>query len=97
MKLIAPLAFLLVFSPLLAAQSKESIVYTVRFPAPQTHYLEVEAVVPAAKPGTEFMMAVWTPGSYLVREYSSISSLHSIPGNPGRSRSGRMRQMSSSI
>ena len=51
-------------------QSTESIRYTLRFPAPQTHYLEVEAVYPTGgRPHVELFMAVWTPGSYLVREY----------------------------
>ncbi|HEV2854679.1 MAG TPA: PDZ domain-containing protein [Thermoanaerobaculia bacterium] len=49
----------------------EPISYTLRFPAPQTHYVEVEALVPTdGLPAVELMMAVWTPGSYLVREYS---------------------------
>jgi predicted metalloprotease with PDZ domain len=53
-----------------AAQPRMSpITYTLRFPAPQTHYVEVEASVPAGQPSIELMMAVWTPGSYLVREY----------------------------
>ena len=49
--------------------SSEPITYTLRFPAPETHYVEVEASVPAGQPAIELMMAVWTPGSYLVREY----------------------------
>ena len=53
-----------------AAQSPDPIRYTLRFPAPHTHYLEVEAVYPTGgRPEVELMMAVWTPGSYLVREY----------------------------
>jgi predicted metalloprotease with PDZ domain len=47
--------------------------YTVRFPAPVTHYAEVEAEFPleTANGGmVELFMAVWTPGSYLVREYA---------------------------
>jgi predicted metalloprotease with PDZ domain len=45
--------------------------YTLSFPAPQTHYVEVEAVVPAGGlSSVDLEMAVWTPGSYLVREYS---------------------------
>src|SRR5512140_1634522 len=53
-----------------AAQPLPSIRYTLRFPAPQTNYVEVEAMVPAEGRATvELMMAVWTPGSYLVREY----------------------------
>ena len=52
------------------AQTREAIRYTLRFPAPQTNYVEVEASVPTdGRPAIELMMAVWTPGSYLVREY----------------------------
>jgi predicted metalloprotease with PDZ domain len=54
-----------------AAQAPEPIRYTLTFPAPQTHYVEVEAVVPTGgKPDVDLMMATWTPGSYLMREYS---------------------------
>src|SRR5687768_5210645 len=53
-----------------AAQAPEQIRYTLRFPAPHTHYMEVEAVFPTGgRPQIELFMAVWTPGSYLVREY----------------------------
>ena len=45
--------------------------YDVSFPAPQTHYVEVRVEVPTARrPDIELMMPVWTPGSYLVREFS---------------------------
>jgi predicted metalloprotease with PDZ domain len=53
------------------AQTREAIRYTVRFPAPHTNYLEVEAIVPTdGRASVEMFMAVWTPGSYLVREYA---------------------------
>src|SRR4029077_16765687 len=49
----------------------EPIAYTLRFPAPQTHYVEVEARIPTGgRAEVELAMAVWTPGSYLVREYA---------------------------
>jgi predicted metalloprotease with PDZ domain len=52
------------------AQATDPIRYTLRFPAAHTHYLEVEAVYPTGgRPQVELFMAVWTPGSYLVREY----------------------------
>jgi predicted metalloprotease with PDZ domain len=52
------------------AQATDAIRYTIRFPAPQTHYMEVEAVYPASgQPHIDLFMAVWTPGSYLIREY----------------------------
>ena len=53
------------------AESAEPIRYVLRFPAAQTHYVEVEASVPTGGASeVELMMAVWTPGSYLVREYA---------------------------
>ena len=49
----------------------DPIRYTLSFPAPQTHYVHVRAEVPTAgRDSVELSMAVWTPGSYLVREYS---------------------------
>jgi predicted metalloprotease with PDZ domain len=54
-----------------AAQTLEPIRYTLSFPAPYSHYVEVDATYPTeGRPQIELMMAVWTPGSYLVREYA---------------------------
>lgn len=48
-----------------------AIRYTLRFPAAHTHYVEVTADLPAdGRAAIDVMMAVWTPGSYLVREYA---------------------------
>jgi predicted metalloprotease with PDZ domain len=49
----------------------DPIRYTVSFPAPHTHYAHVRAEVPSSgRNSIELSMAVWTPGSYLVREFS---------------------------
>ncbi len=54
-----------------AAQSVEPIRYNLSFPAPHTHYVEVSAIVPTAgQSEIQLMLAVWTPGSYLVREFA---------------------------
>jgi len=54
-----------------AARAVDAIRYTLSFPAAHTHYVEVRAEVPTGgRPDVELMMAVWTPGSYLVREFS---------------------------
>jgi predicted metalloprotease with PDZ domain len=54
-----------------AAAMPDPISYTLRFPAPQTHYVEVEASVPTTRrPAVDLMMATWTPGSYMIREYA---------------------------
>ena len=51
--------------------SSDAIRYSLSVPAPETHYVEVEASYPTGGAAhVELMMAVWTPGSYLVREYA---------------------------
>ncbi|MEQ1897332.1 MAG: PDZ domain-containing protein [Vicinamibacterales bacterium] len=53
------------------AQNLEPLRYSLGFPAPYTHYIEVSASIPTGGAASvELMMAVWTPGSYLVREYA---------------------------
>ena len=50
------------------AQALDPIRYTLRFPAPQTQYLDVEPAIPtASRAEVEVYMATWTPGSYLIR------------------------------
>jgi predicted metalloprotease with PDZ domain len=53
----------------------EPICYTVRFPAGHPHYAEIEARIrlnekDAGKLQVELFLPVWTPGSYLIREYA---------------------------
>ena len=48
----------------------EPIRYTLTFPAPETHYVEVDASLPTGgRPQIELFQPVWTPGSYKVRDY----------------------------
>jgi len=48
-----------------------AIEYRVAFPAPHTHLFEVTMKVGrAAGPTLDLQLPVWTPGSYLVREYA---------------------------
>jgi predicted metalloprotease with PDZ domain len=68
-----------------AQTSPEPVRYTVSFPEPQTHYVEVTAAVPTdGRPEVELMMAVWTPGSYLVREYARQVEAVTATGRDGR-------------
>src|SRR5262249_49668563 len=70
----------------LAVLAPEPIVYTVRFPAPETHYAEVEAVIPTnARASIEMMSPVWSPGFYRVEDYASR-----IQGLSARAPDGRM-------
>jgi predicted metalloprotease with PDZ domain len=53
------------------AQPTARIVYTVRAPAPESHYLEVEATFPSAgREAIDLMMPVWSPGYYRVEPYA---------------------------
>src|SRR5579872_4174134 len=68
-----------------ASTSPEPIRYTLSFPAPQTHYVEVTASVPTGRRATvDLMMAVWTPGSYLVREFARNVEAVAAFGADGR-------------
>jgi predicted metalloprotease with PDZ domain len=66
------------FEVIALSQTHDPIRYTLRFPAPQSHYVEVEAEVPTAgEASVDLMMAVWTPGSYLVRDYAGqVEDVH---------------------
>ena len=44
--------------------------YRVAIPAPHSHLLEVEAVLENPGPSPVLGLPVWTPGSYLVREFA---------------------------
>jgi predicted metalloprotease with PDZ domain len=77
---------LLLLPGLAGAQPASTITYTLTFPAPQTHYVEVDAVVPTGgQAQVDLMMAVWTPGSYLVREYAQNVEGVSATARDGRS------------
>ena len=51
--------------------AREPIAYTLRFPEAAAHYMDVEMTLPTeGEAELELFMPTWTPGSYLVREYS---------------------------
>ena len=79
--------FLMMHAAAARAQSApEPIRYALSFPAPQTHYVEITATVPTGRrPVVELMMPVWTPGSYLVREYARNVEAVTASGPDGRS------------
>jgi len=51
------------------ADRSRSLEYTLSFPQPSAHRVDVTLRIPAGG-DLELWMPVWTPGSYLVREYS---------------------------
>jgi len=64
-------AFILIPSLPSVAQQTQPLEYTVSFEERAAHYIHVKLKIPA--PATDsfaLMMATWTPGSYLIREYS---------------------------
>ena len=76
---------------LVRAQALEPIRYTLRFPAPHTHYVDVEAAIPTAgRAEVEVYMATWTPGSYLIREYER--NVEAVTASAGIAR-GRRREV----
>ena len=67
------------------AAEPAAIRYAVKFPDPRTHTIEVEATIPTAgAAAVELMMPVWTPGSYLVREYARNVEDLSAKGPDGK-------------
>ncbi len=58
----------------------QDIQYTLSFENAAQHYITVRAVFPAkANSDVELRMAVWTPGSYLIREYArQIEGLRAV-------------------
>lgn len=54
-----------------SAAFAQPVQYRVSFPDPSSHYVEVEGTFPTlGQPEITLTLPVWTPGSYLVREYS---------------------------
>jgi predicted metalloprotease with PDZ domain len=59
------------------------IYYNVTFPEAQAHYADIEMKISGInQPSLELKMPVWTPGSYLIREFSkNIESFSVTAGN----------------
>lgn len=54
----------------MAAKARVKIGFEVSFKEPQAHYAEVQMNISGlAKDYVDVKMPVWTPGSYLVREF----------------------------
>jgi predicted metalloprotease with PDZ domain len=81
-----------------SARFHPTVRYRVTFPAPETHYLAVEAWLPVdGRREVEVFLPVWTPGSYLIREYSrnieaiSVTDPAAQPLQFAKSRKNRWR------
>ncbi|CAN5601060.1 PDZ domain-containing protein [soil metagenome] len=71
------LIFLLLLVFKMEPITAQSLSYTLSFPEPQTHYVNVRMEITGIKASSLVLkMPVWTPGSYLVREFSrNVESL----------------------
>ncbi|MGK0237801.1 MAG: putative metalloprotease with PDZ domain [Candidatus Pelagisphaera sp.] len=69
-----PRLILVLLVSTLASQTgfaRDPIAYTLRFPDASAHYMDVEMVIPTERAKElNLFLPTWTPGSYLVREYS---------------------------
>jgi len=64
------------------AASSSKISYTVTFPEAQAHYADIEMNITGLQLTTlDLKMPVWTPGSYLVREYAKNVESFSASSN----------------
>lgn len=75
------------------AQKNQSISYSLSFPNPQTHYIDVEMKIENIdNKELEIILPVWAPGSYLIREFSKNLeglSAYSLNGKPLKSHKTR--------
>ena len=64
--------------------------FTVAMPRPETHLYEITMEVdPRARESLDLVLPVWTPGSYLVREFSRHIRDLSAKEKMGRAPRGR--------
>lgn len=79
-KLIPLILLIMAISSKLEAQTTSSISFDVSFIEPQAHYAEVKMTVKGIeREYIDIKMPVWTPGSYLVREYSkNVESVSAV-------------------
>ena len=68
--------------------------YRLQFPEAANHYANIQLTVTGVtKSDVELMMPVWTPGSYLVREYARhIDNLKAMSGNGKELRIEKVRK-----
>ncbi len=82
MKFLISLIFIAVMTTSLSARNKIS--FKVSFSEPQAHYADVEMEISGIKGEyLDLKMPVWTPGSYLIREFSKNVEEFKVSGKPG--------------
>lgn len=92
LRMISTLGLALISTFTMTAEAKSSnapkVHYTINISDPKSHYAEVTLRIEDVKPGTmEVYMPVWTPGSYLVREFAkNVESVGAIGLNSDESK-----------
>ncbi|SFT07842.1 Predicted metalloprotease, contains C-terminal PDZ domain [Sphingobacterium wenxiniae] len=77
------LALALLFTAKIKQMSKSNIHFTLSFAEPHAHYVDVQMEIHGFDSDyIEVKMPVWTPGSYLIREYSRhVESFQAVSEN----------------
>ncbi|MBL8888542.1 MAG: M61 family metallopeptidase [Planctomycetaceae bacterium] len=83
--LTAVLAGLVFLVSCLTPLNGQEIKYTLSFPNAAQHCVDIELEFEAESESVEVMMPVWTPGSYLVREYPRFVQNVRATGDDGAS------------
>ena len=84
LRMISTLGLALISTFTMTAEAKSSnapkVHYNINIADPKSHYAEVTLRIEDVKPGTmDVYMPVWTPGSYLVREFAkNVESVGAI-------------------
>lgn len=83
MKQYLLVAIVSLFSVNMLHSKSNNIQYDVTIPKPSNHYAQIKITISIDSAGIyEFGLPVWTPGSYLVREFSkSIENVHAYSGS----------------
>lgn len=85
MKRISALGLVVLISSACTLSAQE-MKYTLTIPNPSNHYAEISVTVPVDTAGDYiFSLPVWTPGSYLVREFSkSVEQIMAVSNDEVR-------------
>ena len=70
------------------SQSAPRVHYNIKIESPHSHYAKVTLRIEDVKPGAlDIYMPIWTPGSYLAREFAkNVESVHAIGLNADESK-----------
>jgi predicted metalloprotease with PDZ domain len=92
MKYLLSLFFIAMITSSLSAQNK--IAFEVSFSEPQAHYVDVSMEISGIKAAfINLKMPVWTPGSYLIREFAkNVESFNALSSSGGGLKSEKINK-----